>query len=505
MRRAFTLVEMLIAMVLTLILITAIAQFYAIIGESVKDGRAMIELGGQVRNTVSRLNEDFDCLTSNVQPWIDDGNAGGYFEYYEGRACDWDSDADGAMDTAATLAAGVTNMLGDGDDFLAFTIRGKSPLNGRVIVSGNLTIGNSQFAEVAWWVGFDDTNENGVWNLDEPRHLYRRQLLIRPDLSPDGNNTYANATLAQTRLRELLQLNDVSMSVRAEPNNLGGITYRIRANSLSDLSRREHRFAHRPTSASYVAGVLTDDTFPHQQLLLPAFSAKPLRTVTHTAQTTYCLLGDAAGEDVMLSGVLACDVQVFDPFARLWPSDPTAVNGSVDAMIPSDPGYSDVSIAAKTIIPAPFCGFGAFVDLGYYRYLKPAAQNESATAGMQQPYYAGLPAWPYALANATQVAAYQTEIGCAYDTWPLSYERDSIFQLSKYGMNALRMDMGTNGTDDDGVGGPNGINGVDDTTERETNAPYQQPLRGLQVRIRVYEPSTRQAKQVTVATDFVTE
>src|SRR4051812_18919550 len=48
-RTAFTLVELLIAMVLTLILITSIAQFYAIVGDSVKDGRAVIEMGGQMR------------------------------------------------------------------------------------------------------------------------------------------------------------------------------------------------------------------------------------------------------------------------------------------------------------------------------------------------------------------------------------------------------------------------------------------------------------------------
>ena len=38
--RAFTLIEMLIAMALTLILVYAIAEFYAYVGTTVKDGRA---------------------------------------------------------------------------------------------------------------------------------------------------------------------------------------------------------------------------------------------------------------------------------------------------------------------------------------------------------------------------------------------------------------------------------------------------------------------------------
>jgi hypothetical protein len=46
---------------------------------------------------------------------------------------------------------------------------------------------------------------------------------------------------------------------------------------------------------------------------------------------------------------------------------------------------------------------------------------------------------------------------------------------------------------------------VDDVGERETVPPYSQPLRGLRVRIRMYEPSTRQIRQATVETDFLRE
>src|SRR6185295_6251929 len=58
MRRAFTLVELLIAMALTLILVYAVAQFYAFVGESVRDGRAQIEMGGQLRAASQRLQDD---------------------------------------------------------------------------------------------------------------------------------------------------------------------------------------------------------------------------------------------------------------------------------------------------------------------------------------------------------------------------------------------------------------------------------------------------------------
>src|SRR5438309_998642 len=83
-RRGFTLVEMLVAMALTLILVYAIAHFYAIVGDAVKDGRAMIELNQQLRAVVERLKSDLDQVTIPVVPWADEGGAAGYFEINEG-------------------------------------------------------------------------------------------------------------------------------------------------------------------------------------------------------------------------------------------------------------------------------------------------------------------------------------------------------------------------------------------------------------------------------------
>ena len=47
----------------------------------------------------------------------------------------------------------------------------------------------------------------------------------------------------------------------------------------------------------------------------------------------------------------------------------------------------------------------------------------------------------------------------------------------------------------------NGI--IDDANELETSPPYPIPLRGLEVRIRIYDASTRQVRQVTVRHTFV--
>ena len=58
-------------------------------------------------------------------------------------------------------------------------------------------------------------------------------------------------------------------------------------------------------------------------------------------------------------------------------------------------------------------------------------------------------------------------------------------------------DQGTNGIDDNS----NGI--VDESAEQETAPPYPVALRGVEIRIRVYEPASRQVRQVTVRHTFV--
>jgi hypothetical protein len=67
------------------------------------------------------------------------------------------------------------------------------------------------------------------------------------------------------------------------------------------------------------------------------------------------------------------------------------------------------------------------------------------------------------------------------------------------GTAGVYYDEGTDGLDNDGV------NGVDDRGERETSPPYPVRLRGLEVKIRTYEPGTRQVQQGTVSSDFIPE
>jgi prepilin-type N-terminal cleavage/methylation domain-containing protein len=483
--RAFTLVEMLIAMALTLILVYAIAEGFAYCGTLVKDGRAMIEMNNALRTATVRLKTDLELLTVPVVPWADDGSSHGYFCIYELGAKDWDINNNGFLDVTEDVDGdgnpdmqqfNISSLHGDSDDMICMTIRSPNePFTGQAydFVNGQPITITSPLAEVIWFTGFTETNGTAGWQADEPMFLYRRQMLIRPDLGQIGGN-FPDYPSALTALREYWSIYgaSVSASIRAEDNGSGMTVFRIRANTLLDLSRREHRFAHQclPTN------------FPNAMLLNPRDAA---------SLTAYTLQDDYVGEDRLLSNVISFDVRVFDPRAPLLgdgeftDTNSDTSDDAVGTVQPGDPGWeAAVGLNNSNPVQYPIVGYGAFVDL-YYGRPGYAPSLPMISAGPVYP--------PSAVFYSAPVAASQMGSIGVYDTWALSYERDG------YNQNGGILDSGTDGLDNDGV------NGVDDPGERETSPPYPAPLRGIQVRIRVIEPGTRQVRQATVGADFIQE
>lgn len=439
-RSAFTLVELLVSMAISLIMVYAMVQFMVYVGDSVGDGRAMIELSGQLRGIRQRLHEDLSSLTVSVRPWPDEGGGLGYFEIYEGPKSDTDRDGDGTRDPATN-----TSLFGDFDDWLGMTIQAKGePFVGRYPADPS-GVASSRVAEVVWFTGWNDKDADGVPDLDETRYLYRRQMLIWPEM-PAVTVSSVNDAL------QWMRANDISVRVTASGGN-----YTISGNSLSDLTQRQFRFAH-----------LMSGTFPHALdnrfpvRLVDGVPSNPDPPMNMQAANPYVLLNESGsyannrlGEDIQLSRCIGFDVRVFDPTAPLFGTGTAA--GPSDIVV--NPGTARV-------------GQGAYVDLFYSRYF----------SGSTSVFSAG----PDAKARLNNAAV--------YDTWSSLYERDGVDQDG----DSL-FDEGTDGLDNDGN------NGVDDVAERETSPPYPVPLRGVQVMIRAYDADTRQMRQATVVADFVPE
>jgi prepilin-type N-terminal cleavage/methylation domain-containing protein len=207
-RRGMTLVEMLVAVAITLILLFAILNLAKLIGDSSTTGRAILELSGELRSVAIRLQSDLDRATCKSLAWINSGAGPGYFEYAEGPV----RDGGGSNDS----------LLGDYDDGAFFTIHSTGePFSGRG-PSGTVY---SEDAEVMWWI----TQE-----ADGTRRLRRRLLLVIPTANL-GGIADINTALASY---------DISVSVRP-----GGMGNQVVPNSMADLSRREYRTPHQPAGA----------------------------------------------------------------------------------------------------------------------------------------------------------------------------------------------------------------------------------------------------------------
>lgn len=337
----------------------------------------------------------------------------------------------------------------DIDDVLLFTTRSPAaPFVGR----GGAGTFESPVAEVAWFA----RETVGAGSSPKTYTLYRKQLLVLGYVAvapfTDGENGYAAASWPAHYL-------SYDVSVRLESGKL-------RPNTLADLTKPEHRFMHRP--GNIVTG--TGTAFPY--LFVPHTWPTTNSTVDVMDSSVYSgvlpgLIFDGtssrSGEDVVLTNVLSFDVRVFDP------GTPVALSPSGNGvLVPGDPGFTNSPIAS-----------GGYVDLG----------NGVVTNSL--------------LATSGTIAILSGTVGGSlalgpgsrsiYDTWSTHYESDGIDQANP--SNAT--DQGSNGIDDD-------IDGqVDELDEQDGVAPYRQPLRGIEVRIRCWEPQSRQVRQVTVRHTFV--
>ena len=481
-RRALTLVEMLIGLAITLLMMAAIVNLFANIGSGVRVRRAAMEMGGQLRMMRHTLFNDLAGATCRTLPWQRPDEDPGYLEIVEGARSD-------KIPTGLVLNFAISQVpgsqitppgqltdgrgLGDYDDVLALTVRGEAaPFRGRHVDSaGQPQTIESNVAEVIWFAV-----ENRLVGIEEPgmRKVYRRVLLVAPwaDLSgitaPSGSNPESYEAF----------YNVCDVSVRVQQT--GPSTYIWVPNTLGDLTKRENRFGH-----YYNFDTGNGAGFPHR---FPHDGAGAYLTVsgdvqvagTGTSLVPFTASSGREGEDLMLDNVLAFDVRVFDPGAPLFEYERTVLEPSSD------------NVFGLAVNNGVLSGYGAYVDLGW---------DNGSSAGPLIPDY------DYTLfPNASQPSFQQERrVGwhpntpnanrrspAVYDTWSFHYEHDGINQD-----NDALTDEGTNGLDD------NNQDGVDDILERETSPPYPVPLRGMQVKIRIYDPDTRQIREATVTRNFV--
>jgi prepilin-type N-terminal cleavage/methylation domain-containing protein len=621
-RHGFTLVEILVATVIVLMMMAMIVTILGLVGDSVRNNRAMLETADRLRSTERRLQLDLQGATCTMIPPRTSADGDGYFEYYEGPVGPIVSPATVAFntleDTDGVTGPDPDRTFGDGDDVLMFTTRSRfEPFVGRYTykrdvntaatppetASGNDAIGDfvwqtatmeSPVAEVAWFL--------------RGTTLYRRVLLVKSDGFTDYDRrtvAASNGSQSPTFLVDpdytptpFQYYNDLSV------RQVGGGLDRSPAppaqtlvpNSLGDLAKRENRFGHQPftyphdirfwgdlrlptirecshgnwpfpvpTAASLVQSTTYTDAY--SQLVVPdgAAAGTQLTLDTTVLNTQWVLLTLPAGayfdpwrnpfpaaeinpdtgallayqdgartsEDVILTNVLSFDVKAYDPGALIIAA-PGAVGDPPQVLSPGDAGY----LAALAAGGFSIVGRGAYVDLNYMGSIADSdgdglpddvngngtvddnftIYDDYAIAGGDGlcdyqdstfcgPGHTNLRYRPYTVSLRGSTPASGDAVGATYDTWSSHYERDGFDQDGD-----PFADEGSDGFDQetsDTVNSPSvqtatgvGADGVDDPYEQEAPPPYPVPLRGIQVKIRVFEPQSREIREVTITQSF---
>ena len=436
-RHGLTLVELLIAAALSLMVMGIVASLFGILSRSIRQSQATVDLSTLMRSAAWQLRQDLTGLTCATMPWLSPERNAGYFELIEGPL----RDASLAIDAQGKP---TTNLGADTDDVLLFTTQSLAePYVGRY---EGTTI-ESPYAEVSWFCRPAATQPVAGMTLYD---LHRRQLLVTSYL---GRSALTNNALSGTANRALYDL-----SLR--PETIAGQGAMLVPNSLGDLTKRENRFLRSGysflTSTNTVRTVAAQP-FPHAFPLVGGTAfALPEATLTET---------NRAGEDVILTNVIAFDVRVYDPQAVV----PLA-SGTV-WRLPGDPGYATASGTA---------GSGAYVDLGWRGgtpvlrtgTFPPAGQTALGSAGVCVSGTRSLPA-------------------STYDTWSRHYESNGV-------------DNDGDGVVDEGSAGAdtNGDGWLEYSADAETSPPYPVTLRGIEVRLRCYEPRSKQVRQITIRHSF---
>ncbi|WP_197136525.1 type II secretion system protein J [Crateriforma conspicua] len=245
----FTLVEMMVAMAITLLLMAALASSFGKVGQQVRVSRAQVDLSSRVRDVTRRMRDELSRCTANPAATGSDKGEG-YLVYFDGPISNITATLMGrapAEDNEYTLQ---DSRFGDYDDYLAFTAKAPegSPFTGKVPrfvldaktakleadrnnlpfvydpndfpggVAGALdpVVITSQYAEIIYYVSpqyqtsldtanndqsihvYDTAAQPTIVDLDgngipDQMKLHRRVLLIRPDLNLNGVTTLGPA------------------------------------------------------------------------------------------------------------------------------------------------------------------------------------------------------------------------------------------------------------------------------------------------------------------------
>jgi len=300
---AYTLVELLIALALSLLVLLAVTELFSRVGGTMNDTRSAMGTSANLHEAAMLLRQDLaripDTLATKpvriADPGVDDvSDQDGYLEIIEGPYTSlFHPYEDGS--------GGVDTTVGDVDDIIAFTAIvqvGAAPFRGLIASHGELRIEEREAAEIAWFV--------------RGNTLYRRVRLIddfRANIS--GVNTLTDLVQRKRRFGQdtFPPLNTFPYP-RYRYDNVTGIPmdwYYLRMPTLEETLHGNWVPDEIPLTID--SEVSNPDLWeqPHFFPDLQDTKSGSLKAFVDTPRHV------RAGEDVVLTNVLSFDIKVWCP------------------------------------------------------------------------------------------------------------------------------------------------------------------------------------------------
>lgn len=521
-RSGYTLVELLIAMTISMFLLLGVTRLFHDVGSTINETQSGLIMAANLNASAEMLRSDLGSKSNSggvkkalaekpfkISSGESVGDSDGYLEIIEGPNVPY-SKFTGLHVPSSDVFCDQDNLtqpdltVGDTDDILMFTAQAANPAYPyRGLVSG--AVEESVYAEIAWFV--------------RGTTLYRRVLLV-----DDGTLSNSNQKLSFNASNDFYRNNDVSVHYD---------NGKFVANTLTDLAKRENRFAHTSNGNQFPYPLyygnkegwyyfrlpileesalslvpspqnglpnLALNSVQYKGSAIPAtgrfwdlwndpngFSGQNTDTGSLTSLATPANRTNRTGEDIVLTNVLSFDVKVWNPYwvpcnNAYW-APPQYVDLGQDVFYDSNNTRYTVNYGHSfASSPTRKEGFG-FTLKGRYN----ASANNRATDADKQK--------DERLSNG---GTNDNEIWngspmpCVFDSWTTDYE------LAPGG---TRLGDRSEVHDDPMATGydPN------DMTTWRCPPPYTESLEGIQVTIRCFDPASGNIRQIRVTHQFKPE
>ena len=506
-RHGLSLIEIMIAMVMTLIVLGAMMAAFSYGSAEMQKGRASIELNNRLIAAEEILRRDLNRITvkpesNHLLPSLPNG----YLEIVEGPQTDF------VPGNAAVFSHGGNEMVfGDRDDYFACTIQsdGKA-FRGR---QGDQII-QSPAAEVAWFTVPNTSTPDPTDAL-----LIRRQLLILPTTPTAALFSSTNTVLAnrESEISEFIKNNDVSVRVvRTAAEHF------VFANTLTDLALRGNRFCHtgslesiytdpnRSPRDSLLNIAELENRYDDEHVVSSSIAAFDIKVFAPDAYSLFVTSGSSAIVDIASPGGIAFGQNSYSDDLDGTAEVEDAIFDALDRNAANFIGdYVDIGqVPGAAVTSTPVLGTTSNAIFGYnpttgalgttfnghqYGFRRSEGPLSSVPTTPARP--------PLTTTDVMGMEFYET-----YDTGTSRYNRRVANHPGSNGVDDLTIDDTSTGSDP-----PNGI--IDDAEEliiggiryETVLAPYNTSIEGISFTTRVIEPNTKQVRQLTVKKSFVAQ